>query len=176
MVTKALLEDTISSHGKSLSSHSHEAPVLLVFLRQLGCVFCKQSMKELAKRQAHMAENGVSIVLVHMADTQTAEPIFEEYDLHHHPHIEDPSCSLYKSFGLVKGTVSQLFGFKTWATMGKILVEDPSMMTKAVIGDGKQMPGIFVLRNNEIVDQFIHETAADFPDYDRLVQVCVTKR
>ncbi len=32
-------------------------------------------------------------------------------------------------------------------------------------GDGFQMPGVFLIKDGEVIKSFIHKTAADRPDY-----------
>jgi hypothetical protein len=40
------------------------------------------------------------------------------------------------------------------------------------IGDGFQMPGIFMIHNGRIADSYIHKTASDRPDYDNIIKCC----
>jgi hypothetical protein len=40
------------------------------------------------------------------------------------------------------------------------------------IGDGLQMPGIFLLKNATIVESFIHNSVADKPNYESFIEVC----
>jgi hypothetical protein len=40
------------------------------------------------------------------------------------------------------------------------------------IGDGFQMPGIFMIRNGRVADSYIHKSAADRPDYDNIIACC----
>ena len=41
-------------------------------------------------------------------------------------------------------------------------------MVGKLVGDGFQMPGVFLLRNGRIEKAFRHQTAADRPDYCEL--------
>ena len=45
-----------------------------------------------------------------------------------------------------------------------------SLPSLRFIGDGFQMPGIFILDKGNIVDRFIHLSAADRPNYDEMIQ------
>jgi hypothetical protein len=40
------------------------------------------------------------------------------------------------------------------------------------IGDGFQMPGVFVLHKGEIKNAFIHQMSHDRPDYLEIVRCC----
>jgi hypothetical protein len=45
----------------------------------------------------------------------------------------------------------------------------------AQIGDGFQMPGVFVISKGEIKERFIHRLSSDRPDYLQLASCCVIK-
>jgi hypothetical protein len=40
------------------------------------------------------------------------------------------------------------------------------------VGDGFQMPGIFMIHNGRIADSYIHKTASDKPDYEDIIKCC----
>ena len=40
------------------------------------------------------------------------------------------------------------------------------------LGDGFQMPGVFIIREGEVREEFIHKLASDRPDYEQLVKCC----
>ncbi len=74
--------------------------------------------------------------------------------------IEDDDQSLYRAFGLRRGTFRQLFGPKVWFR---------GLMAGAVAGHGmgrpdgdiRQMPGAFVINRCEVVQRFKSSSAAD---------------
>ena len=41
------------------------------------------------------------------------------------------------------------------------------------LGDSTQMPGVFILMDGEVKEQFIHRHAAEQPDYEKLLSCCV---
>jgi hypothetical protein len=41
------------------------------------------------------------------------------------------------------------------------------------MGDGFQMPGVFVITDGAIRESFIHKIVSDQPDYEDLLQCCV---
>ncbi|MCY7328303.1 MAG: redoxin domain-containing protein, partial [Saprospiraceae bacterium] len=53
--------------GESLATLAAEKPVLLVFLRFLGCSFCREAISDLAKKRKELEARGLRIVFVHMA-------------------------------------------------------------------------------------------------------------
>jgi peroxiredoxin len=172
MINKEFLSLISTNKGNNLDSLSNQSPVLLVFLRHFGCVFCKESMFDIAKKRADFDKKGIKIVLVHMADEQTAESYFKSYNLKNIEHISDPNCKLYEAFGLIKGNFSQLFGLKTWIRGFEIAATKQIVPGLIRIGDGFQMPGMFVLKDGAIIESFIHNSVADKPNYESFIQVC----
>jgi peroxiredoxin len=163
--------DMKTNIGVTVYDLSKEKPVLLVFLRHFGCIFCREAMKDIASKREMIKSKGIRIVLVHMSEDEVAEEYFKNYKLSGIPHVSDPECKHYASFGLVKGSFSQLFGLKNFLRGIEVTAKGTPLSLKQ-IGDGFQMPGIFMIRNGQVVDSYIHKTAADRPDYDSIISCC----
>lgn len=161
-----------TSKSRTLHDASFEKPVLLVFLRHFGCVFCREAMLEIGKKKEFWEEKNINVVLVHMSDNATAEKYFEKYKIPEIEHISNPSCNLYTSFGLMKGSVSQLFGLKNWIRGFEVTVGKGIPIGLRQIGDGFQMPGVFLISEGAIMDSYIHTSASDKPDYESLISCC----
>ncbi len=170
-VNLSILDSMITSTGDSLGAWSVRQPVLLVFLRHFGCTFCREALSDLSKRQKEIEGEGTRIIFVHMTDNATAEAYFQKYDLAGAVHISDPECRYYQAFGLVKGSFTQLFGLATWIRGFSAGVVSGHGIGPQ-IGDGFQMPGVFVIQDGEIKSSFVHELASDRPDYLNLVKCC----
>ncbi len=159
----------ITNTGTDLLTLSLKRPVLLVFLRHFGCVFCRDSLKELASKKSFFVDQGVDIVFVHMTENDIAEMYFSKFELKGCQHISDPGCNYYEQFGLVKGNFNQLFGLQNMIRGFDVTMRGTFISLKQ-IGDGFQMPGVFMINNGQIVDSFIHKYASDKPDYERIVK------
>jgi peroxiredoxin len=160
-----------TSNGSDVLTLSNDELVLLIFLRHFGCVFCRQSLVDLAERKNVFFKEHVTPVFVHMTDNATAESYFEQYGLKGSIHVSDPGCAFYLAFGLVKGRFSQLFGLKN-AVKGFEIATKGIYPTLTQVGDGTQMPGMFMISKGHIEQSFIHKYAADKPDYDQLIACC----
>jgi len=158
--------------NRTLKEASQESAVMLVFLRHFGCVFCREAMLDIGKRKEEWKAKNINVILVHMSDEETANVHFEKYGVAGFENVSDPSCSLYSMFGLGKGRVSQLFGLKNFIRGFETTVKGIPIGLRQ-IGDGFQMPGVFLLRNGNIMDSYIHSSAADRPDYESLISCCV---
>lgn len=163
------LAGLLTNKNESVAALSQSSTVLLVFLRHFGCVFCRESLRDLSIKRAEYEEKNIRIVFVHMSDIETAEMYFRSFNLDGISHISDPQCSYYAAFNLGKGNISQLFGFKNLVRGFEVTVGKGIPVMASQIGDGNQMPGIFVLKNGVVTSEFIHTFAGDKPDYDAIL-------
>jgi peroxiredoxin len=161
--------------GNSLAQIASEKPTLLVFLRFFGCSFCREAISDIAKRRKKLESQGFNIVFVHMApDPSTAESFFKKYKLFPVEHISDPEMNFYRSFGLGRSSPGQLLGLMNWIRGFQAAVIEGHGATAAAsaeIGDGFQMPGVFVLHKGEILRSFIHKNPYDRPDYEEICEI-----
>jgi peroxiredoxin len=154
--------------GVTLDELSRLSPVLLVFLRHAGCTFCREALADLAKKRPIIERNGTRLVLVHMGSDEQGARFFGRYGLQDVQRISDPERNLYRAFGLPRGSFGDLFGPRVWlrgfqaGILGRHGVG-------SLVGDGFQMPGVFLLYFGEVVRSYRHQSAADRPDYLQLV-------
>jgi peroxiredoxin len=169
------LKQIKTQKGDTLWDLSYERPVLVVFLRHFGCVFCKEALTELGKIKDKISGHNTHLVLVHLADPQTAESFFSQYGLDEVDFVTDPEAIVYQQFGLLKGRLHQMMGLKVWLRTFQQGVVQGHGLSSQLIGDGFQMPGVFLLFEGEIKDKFIHHTIADKPDYLKLADCIACK-
>jgi hypothetical protein len=129
-------------------------------------------MDEVSKRKATFDKEGIKIVLVHMSDYKTATGYFKKFNIQDLEQVSDENCKYYAAFGLLKGSFSQLFGLKTLIRGVEIAATKQMLPGLIRIGDGLQMPGIFLLKDGAIIDSFIHTSVADKPNYDSFIEIC----
>jgi peroxiredoxin len=166
-----LLQEMQTNQGNDLYSLSNERPVLLVFLRHFGCTFCREALADLAKKRESIQAAGSELVFVHMSHPPIADRYFSRFNLEGIQHISDPECDYYEAFGLTKGKFTQLFGLQVWLRGFSAGVVQGHGIGRE-LGDGFQMPGVFVIQDGQIKESFIHKLASDRPDYEQLVQCC----
>ncbi len=174
-IRKEVLKKMLTQKGDSLLELSQKQPILLVFLRHFGCVFCKEALKDIANIKPKLTENGLSLVFVHMAENQIAESYFKQFDFKSVLHISDPDKVYYKDFGLKKGSLNQLYGLRTWYRGFSNETSEFKLELTKGLGDSTQMPGIFIIKQGKISDSYIHNFAADKPDYNKLLECCIVK-
>ena len=157
-----VLEVVFTNEGNDLRTIAGQNCVMLVFLRHFGCAFCREALADLSVFKSELDLKKVKLIFIHMAEEQYADEYLDTFGLKGQEHISDPDMSLYEYFGLQKGTFRELFGLKVWM---RLIGQKNGSDVQAHLGNVKQMPGIFMLRNGEIVNSFIHKSAADKPDY-----------
>jgi len=163
-----------TTDGVYVKELSHEKTVLLVFLRHFGCTFCREALSDLSARIDQIRAYGSELVLVHMSDVETSAQYFKKYGLEGVAQVTDPNCLFYEAFGLTKGTARQLFGLHSWIRGFQAGVVDGHGVGTKQLGDGFQMPGVFVLQDGRVTNKFIHKLAGDRPEYVDLLSACCT--
>ncbi|MGC4050597.1 MAG: SelL-related redox protein [Paludibaculum sp.] len=157
-----------TQYGISLDEHSRLTPVLLVFLRQTGCMFCREALADLARQQHEIEAQGARLVLVHMG-CETEEPgIFEHFGLENVPRVSDRTRALYKAFALPRAGLMTFLSPKVWWRAFQVSVLRRHGIGR-LAGDGFQLPGAFLLFHGEIVRTYRYLSPADRPDYLALV-------
>ena len=166
-----LLEGMVTNTGQNLKVLSDDKPVMLIFLRHFGCTFCREALSDISKKRVEILDRGTEIVFVHMSPFSVAEKYFKRYQLEDSIHISDPECTYYQQFGLTKGNFNQLFGLHSWIRGFSVGVLNGHGVG-GQIGDGFQMPGVFIIHQERIMDSYIHKLSSDRPDYVELLNCC----
>lgn len=157
---------TVTNSGRSLLDLSHDKPTLVVFLRHSGCPFCLEALHDIQRQRRVIEDAGTQIVLVHMGPEEADFKMFEAHGVQDLPRIADPDQSLYRSFGLRRGSLWQLGGPKVWLRVFRAVAVGKRVVKAS--GDAWQMPGVFLLHRGEVIAAYRHTSQADRPDYTRL--------
>jgi peroxiredoxin len=160
-----------TQNNANVLSISNQKPIMLVFLRHFGCQFCREAMDDLSKLGPILKAQNTELVFVHMAQNDIAEEYFRKFNIVGVQHVSDPNCRFYTAFGLVKGSFTQLFGLQSWIRGFSTQVKYGTEVGKH-LGDSFQMPGAFMVLDGEIKDSYIHRTASDRPDYNKMMNSC----
>ena len=172
IIDESSIKRLVTVDNVNIYDVSFQNRVMVIFLRHFGCIFCKEALFDIAKKKRSLEEKGIRVVFVHMAPREVAVEYFKTFGLKEIDQISDPECKIYQSFGLLKGTSSQLMGLKNWYRGFEVSVGKGIEVSIKQIGDAFQMPGVFIIKDGDIKQNFIHKTAADRPDYEKLVDCC----
>lgn len=159
-----------TSQNKTLLDLSKDQNVLLVFIRQFGCTFCRETVSELAKIDSAISGRKLTIVFVHMSDPSFGDEFFLKYFDHPVHHISDPARALYKSLNLRRGSLNQLFGPMT-LIRGLYAGVIKGHGLGEIEGDYLQLGGVFVLSNGQIIYEQKAKSASDVFQFCTLPEV-----
>jgi len=161
----------LTESGAELFALSRESPVLLVFLRHFGCAFCRKAISDVADLTPQLNARGVRPVFVHLGTPEVAQAHFDYYGIPDVERIHNPDASIYRMpiFGLGRQHPARtlinpkvLWG---WFIRGDIFRYGIGRIST----DGHQMPGVFFLRDGQIIRSFRHRNISDQPDYIKLI-------
>lgn len=170
-VEPEIMDQMVANSGETLCEMSYKQPLMLIFLRQFGCTFCREALSDISKKRDSIEGMGMRLVFVHMTDNEIATRYFQRYNLDGVTHISDAECNYYRAFGLMKNTITQLFGLQFFMRGFQAAVLEGHAPGPS-LGDDFQMPGVFIIQDGEIRESFIHKLAYDRPDYLKLAKCC----
>lgn len=101
--------ELLDSNGRavSLSDYWQARLTAFVFLRYLGCIFCREQVKDLRDHASELAQAGAQVVLIAPARPEAAAEFVARYRLPF-PLLCDPRREAYRAYGLTDGTIGQL--------------------------------------------------------------------
>ena len=67
----------------------------------------------------------------------------------------------------------QLYGLQTWIRGYAMKKEGHQLELAKHLGDATQMPGLFLIQNGQIAEQFVHNRASERPDYEKFLNYSV---
>ncbi len=150
----------------TLGGQIHSADLtVLVFLRHLGCIFCKETVRDL--RAASEADPSYpQVVFVGQGDLEEsrsfAEKLWPAMSI-----VSDPGKTFYTAMGLGKGSLYQMFGPSVWACGLRAMVKG-NLQTR-IVGDLWTMPGAFAVdRRGMILWHHDFENIGDHPNWKSL--------
>lgn len=143
-----LLADFKDQKGTSINEHSLAAPFLLIFLRHVGCSFCRKTLKELSDSKKHITDCGYRVGLVHLDTDEDMQEQLKLYKLDQLPRFHDSERKLYKALGLHRAPLISFFN-------RRMLKRGMDARRKYGMGmpksDPLQLPGAFLVDQGMIV-------------------------
>lgn len=163
-----------SNRGRTLDELSQEGPLMIVFLRHLGCTFCREALSDVAAQRRAIERQGVGLALVHMGPPGRAESLMDFYGVADLDHFCDSRRRLYRAFGVRRGDFAQVLGPQAmWRGIRAMIVDRHGIGRPS--GDEFQMPGVVLLHRGAIRLRFRHRTVADRPNYAAMAARAMAK-
>jgi len=143
-------------------------PTLVVFLRSFGCTFCREAMADVAAAKHAIHDAGANIAFVHGATSIEAAPWFTKYELDDVMTVSDPDLAHYKAFGLGQANPGSMISPRVW-TRGAMCALSHGFGGQTV-EMMKQLPGVFLVQQDQVLAEYRHRSPSDRPDYVALVR------
>lgn len=162
------VKEIVSKNGWDLEALSHERPTLVVFLRHLNCIYCRESLAELSRLRENIEGHGAGVAVVHMGSENEAEYLLSLFDLNDVERFSDPERKLYQGFGLERTTLGKMMRPDTWVGMLRAGIRNqflPGKKLGGVVGDILQMPGVFLISEGRIMGDFRPDRVDQRPEY-----------
>lgn len=142
-----------------LSELWRERPLVLVFMRHLGCPLCRAHCVELRGDYSLFEAAGAGLAVVAMADVEPLAAFKRELQLPFRM-LADPQQQSYHLYGVPRGRLNAIAGPSVWWRGLKSIL---SFGAGRIIGDPMQLPGSFVIDQKGIIQQTHH--AANSADW-----------
>jgi hypothetical protein len=156
--------DGVHLQYSTLGEELSQGPSLLIFLRHFGCMFCRETVKDI--RAIVEREAAYPLVLFFYQGTVAqGEAFFKRY----YPSaraVADPTKYFYTHFGLERGSIGQMFGPEVWACGVQSLMK--GNFIGLPVGDPWTMPGAFLVQDESIIWQHTYRHVGDHPAFDAL--------
>jgi hypothetical protein len=120
--------------------------------------------------------NPIPSLFVYPADLAEGEEFFNEFWPEARA-VSDPEGRLFAALGISRASLRQIFGPSVWRELGR--ARQRGYRGSRIIGNPWLLPGLFLVRNREIVWRFIYSNIGDHPDFDEVlaqIQRCRTRK
>lgn len=147
---------------------------LLVFLRHLGCTFCRETVSLLIEASRQEASYP-SIVFVHQGNAEKGERFFaNRWPSENLVAIADPELILYRAFRIARGTPKELMGPLALMSGVKGLLKGQGIGLP--MGDPFLMPGVFYIKDGMILWSHDYRHIGDHPDFASIPRIIESSR
>jgi hypothetical protein len=154
----------VNLSGKTFGEQLGKRATLLVFLRHFGCIFCRESVKDL-QAISEKDPSYPNVLLVYQGSRQAGEEFFGKF-WEAARAVADRPKRLYNAFGLRHGTLTQLLGPSVWVR-GVEAMAKGNFIGKPV-GDPLVLPGYFLIYDQQVIWEYRSKHSADHPDFHQL--------
>jgi len=154
-----------------LSSLWKDKVLVLAFTRHFGCPQCKEMVDQLIDSHQALAEKGLQLAIVSHASAEAAKQ-FCDLRAPSAICLADPNRSVYKAYGLYRGTAWQtLLSPRIWLSNRRLAGTKGYKPELPFAGqDAYQMSGTFIIgTDGRIRLPYYYEDIADHPPVDLIL-------
>lgn len=169
MISEVLLTCSVVGVNHSpgtLADQLESDLTLLVFLRQFGCMFCRETLSDM---RAISESNARLLDPFFFQGSPTEGRAFLRRYWPGLRAVADPSSVFYRCFGIKRGGAIKALGPAVWAA--KPRANAKGHRNGPVSGDIWRTPGVFLVQAKEILWAHQYRHVADHPDYQQICEV-----
>ncbi len=164
---KEILESPIEGRrliGKMLVENLPQKPILLVYLRHLGCIFCRETVEDLRNVSSEFRAFP-PILFIHPDTQREGEEFFSRF-WPEASAISDPETRLYDLADIQEGNLIELAGPEVWVSAVRALAKGNfyGVQGKSIL----RMPGVFLVLKDRILWSHSYRHIGDEPDWTKL--------
>jgi len=156
----------------SLADQLGTDPVLLVFLRHLGCVFCHETINDL-HHAVKSRSSYPALLFFYQGTPEDGDQLFGS-SWRKARAVSDPQKFFYNAFGLKKGGFSELIGFGVLFRAFQAFFKGHSPHFRYYWGPKENklfMPGLFLVTANRILWTWKFRHIGDPPNFSNLEKI-----
>ncbi len=153
--------------GPLRKQYHPDKPVLMVFLRHLGCQFCKETVRDIRAASTRKPDYP-DVLFFFQEDVATGQAFFNRY-WPRAKAISDPAQFFYKEFGIPSATMMNLVSPK--ALLSSVRATLKGNFNSLPLGNVWQMPGFFVVKGDQIIWSHDYRHVGDEPPLRRMSQL-----
>jgi peroxiredoxin len=158
-----------------LADYWRRGPAVLVFIRQFGCMFCREHVTHLRRRYAEFQAAGAEVVVIGMGTPAATRAFHAAYQLPF-PVLSDPLRRAYRAYGVMRGSLRQ------WALDPHVLARSAQTALAGNIGgppvaDPAQLSATFIVDARGVIRFALRaELSSDYAPADELLATLATIR
>ncbi len=151
-----------------LSQYWQGGLTAFVFMRHVGCIFCREQVQDLRDNAAAIREAGISVVIITPDRPSRARKFVEEYRVPF-PVLTDPERNAYRAYGLMDGSVGQLINRRILA--GGVRATLNGTFPRGSTSAPRQLPGTAIVdRTGRLLHLHHARDAADHLSSRELIE------
>ena len=139
-------------------------PILLVFLRHLGCTFARKALSDLSQQRLQIESRGVKIYVVNMSPDGTDGRVLDRFGWPEMNLIRDPEQRMYEDFSVPRGTLAQVLPPEV-LLRGLHLAITCGFGIGRPRGDCMQLGSVFFIEHGEVTLAERYQTSGEQTDF-----------
>lgn len=138
---------TLTGQPAPLADAWHNQHALLIFLRHLGCLPCRDHVAQLRDHTAELAAMHTAVTIISFGTTPLAEQWLTETGAHF-TFLLDPTRAAYHAYGLER-SVLRTWGWRNLSYYARQLLTGRKL--RGIQGDAHQLGGDFIVDSTGII-------------------------